>query len=411
VRSTFTHIKPLEMWLSARELAEEIEREASGLVAPQVVIQDWNQRDAAENDVFLREVFRTLLAESTSAETSQKLIAYDAAHCPSCDLGPFRKRLDARRQTKRKNTQAQLFVRTPCDPDGFNFGRVHPREKLVALRLSASARHGYLLLPNKFPLFSDHLLLVSEDLHPQQMTRSHLAALCDFVRGSSFYAYFNSWCGAASVNHFHAHVIGEAPPVANHAAFPLVPSEVSLVDGPATVLRPQGYPGECTVLPHTALDALERLVILMQHEEQPHNLLVTSSHVYLFSRPPLSAGTPPTAYPEAIGGPELVGSFTLYDEDAYGAFGLHDAQEALRRSTAPLPALAVRSEPLDSADTLRRELKAERARVRELEAALHVEQARVAELEAGYAKLHADHARLQLLLEPACGLITSDGFR
>ena len=57
-------------------------------------------------------------------------------------LGPFRKRLDARRNTKPKKPEAQLLVCTPFNLQGFHFGKIrNDRERLLKLQLEAG-RYG-----------------------------------------------------------------------------------------------------------------------------------------------------------------------------------------------------------------------------------------------------------------------------
>ena len=83
-----------------------------GTVKP---IHDWCLRSVASNDYFLRESFSGLLTSSALLPPEQRLIMYDA-----CDdqevrapLGIFRKRLDARRNTKPKKPDIQRLVCTP----------------------------------------------------------------------------------------------------------------------------------------------------------------------------------------------------------------------------------------------------------------------------------------------------------
>ena len=48
----------------------------------------------------------------------------------------FRKRLDARRNTKPKKSDDQLLVCTPFNPNGFHFGKIkNDRERLLKLAL------------------------------------------------------------------------------------------------------------------------------------------------------------------------------------------------------------------------------------------------------------------------------------
>ena len=151
---------------------------------------------------------------------------YDACdeHEVKAPLGLFRKRLDARRNTKPKKPDAQLLVCTPFDPSAFNFTKIKdPREKILTPLLLNNAP--YEILTNKFPLFAGHMLLVSKLPVAQQMTSAHLGAIAELLQSCSMSAYFNSWCASASVNHFHCHLIDEVPPV---ATLPLVPGATVL---------------------------------------------------------------------------------------------------------------------------------------------------------------------------------------
>ena len=69
------------------------------------IVTTWSLRSPRENSAFLRESFRNVVNESAALPPDQRLIMYDA-----CDdqeiaeqMGPcFRKRMDARRNTKPK---------------------------------------------------------------------------------------------------------------------------------------------------------------------------------------------------------------------------------------------------------------------------------------------------------------------
>ena len=202
----------------------------------------WAMRSAAANDFYLRTSFREIVRASAGLPTEQRLIAYDACdeHEVKAPLGLFRKRLDARRNTKPKKPDAQLLVCTPFDPSAFNFTKIKdPREKILTPLLLNNAP--YEILTNKFPLFAGHMLLVSKLPVAQQMTSAHLGAIAELLQSCSMSAYFNSWCASASVNHFHCHLIDEVPPV---AALPLVRGP--LVRG-VRCLQPEGFPGFCYV--------------------------------------------------------------------------------------------------------------------------------------------------------------------
>merc|ERR1719199_1892498 len=247
-------------------------------------------------------------------------------------MGPcFRKRMDARRNTKSKKPDAQLLVCTPFDPASFNFSKIkNPREKLLKLRFSMGAN--YEVLTNKFPLFPGHMLLVACHLVPQQMRHGHLLAIAELLQGcSGFCAYFNSWCASASVNHFHCHLVDEQPPVTR---YPLVPGPHVLGQ---RCLQPEGFPGFCFVFEMTQLGLVDEVVRAMQADNQPHNFLFTSRHIYLFPKPLFRPERSFELYPETVGGPELIGSFTVYTNEVYDRLTGEHADELCRINTSPLP--------------------------------------------------------------------------
>jgi len=176
------------------------------------------------------------------------------------------------------------------------------------------------------------MLLVADAHVPQQMTGAHLAAVTELVGSTTgFCAYFNSWCASASVNHFHCHLIDERPPV---ATLPLVPGPI--VAG-TRCLQPQGFPGFCFVFPFASLRQAAHAVEAMQLANQPHNLLVTPRHVYVFPKPHVRPARSFELYPETVGGPELIGSFTVYTQSDYDGLTADHADELVRINTAPLP--------------------------------------------------------------------------
>jgi len=190
----------------------------------------------------------------------------------------------------------------------------------------------YDVLTNKFPLFPKHMLLVAKAHVPQQMTATHLRAMVELQQSSSFCAYFNSWCASASVNHFHCHLIDEYPPV---TAFPLVAGP--LVMG-VRCLQPQGFPGFCYVFPKSrTFPHVDAAVRAMQQDNQPHNLLFTPRFIYVFPKPLVRPPRSFELYPETVGGPELIGSFTVYSREVYDGLTLEHVDELCRINTAPLP--------------------------------------------------------------------------
>jgi len=297
------------------------------------ILRNWALRPAASNDALLRNAFLNVLEESRDLPPEEKLIMYDACdakevRAPLAEV--FRKRLDARRNTKPKKSDDQRFVCTPFNPNGFHFGKIrNDKERLVKLALRSGR---YDVLTNKFPLFPKHMLLVADALVPQQMTAAHLSAVTELIGNTSgFCAYFNSWCASASVNHFHCHVIDEHPPVA----------KLPLVSGPVVAgtrcLQPQGFLGFCFVFPFAALAEASLAIEAMQLANQPHNLLVTPHHVYIFPKPLNRPERSFELYPETVGGPELIGSFTVYTQDHYDGLLPEHADELVRINTAPLP--------------------------------------------------------------------------
>eukprot|EP00310_Coccolithus_braarudii_P019417 CAMPEP_0183351038 /NCGR_PEP_ID=MMETSP0164_2-20130417/23324_1 /TAXON_ID=221442 /ORGANISM="Coccolithus pelagicus ssp braarudi, Strain PLY182g" /LENGTH=406 /DNA_ID=CAMNT_0025523129 /DNA_START=110 /DNA_END=1330 /DNA_ORIENTATION=- len=311
------------------------------------VTSNWALRPAEYNDSFLRGSFSRLLKESEMLPVEQRLVAYDACdeHEVKAGLGMFRKRLDARRNTKPKKANKQLLVCTPFDPDAFNFSKIrNPRERILQLRLHSGM---YTILSNKFPLFPKHMLLVAQSLVPQQMTLGHLVGITELLQACSLSAYFNSWCASASVNHFHCHLIDELPPT---ASLPLVPGP--LING-QRCLVPQGFPGFCYVFEaSTQLFVVDAAVRAMQEDNQPHNMLFTPrrSLIYVFPKPLERPERSFELYPETVGGPELIGSFTVYNEMDYDALTQASAEELCRINTAPLPSRLLRRGGNDGVD-------------------------------------------------------------
>lgn len=305
--------------------------------APGRVVYNWSLRPTSVNDFFLRDSFNALLKSSAALPPDQRLIMYDACdeHEVREPLGPyFRKRLDARRNTKPKKPDAQLLVCTPFDPSGFNFTKIRDdRERIVSVDLPTGP---YDVLTNKFPLFQKHMLLVSKLLVPQQMTLNHLTAIVQFLQACSFCAYFNSWCASASVNHFHCHIVDEVPPVAE---YPLVPGPI--VEGVRT-LQPQGFPGFCYVFDVSQIAVVDRAIVAMQMDNQPHNMMFSQRHIYVFPKPLERAARSFELYPETVGGPELVGSFTVYRQENYQSIQMLTVDELVRINTAPLPSRLLR---------------------------------------------------------------------
>jgi hypothetical protein len=303
------------------------------------VITSWARRHPAANDAYLRSAFQRVLDESKMVPPEERLIMYDA--CDEAEVkaplgAHFRRRLDARRNTKPKKSDDQTRVCTPFNENGFHFGKIkNDRERLVKLDLSGSGR--YDILTNKFPLFPKHMLLVANKLVPQQMTGTHLNAIAELLQATTgFCAYFNSWCASASVNHFHCHLIDEFPPV---TTFPLV-------SGPTVAgvrcLQPEGFPGFCYVFPMAASSLVEMCLNEMQKDNQPHNLLFTPRLIYVFPKPHARPARSFELYPETVGGPELIGSFTVYQQDNYDSLSVESVNALCRMNTSPLPSRLLR---------------------------------------------------------------------
>lgn len=297
----------------------------------EAVTHNWALRPVVCNDFFLRHTFSELLKSSAQAKEEDRLVMYDACdeHEIKQSVGVFRKRLDARRNTKPKKPDQQMLVCTPFNPMDFNFSKIrNHRERLTKLQLQSGR---YELLTNKFPLFAGHMLLVAEALVPQQMTLAHLTAITDLLGACSFSAYFNSWCASASVNHFHCHLIDELPPVTN---YPLVAG--AMVNGTRCLL-PKGFPGFCYVFEVCHIALVDEAIRAMQADNQPHNLLFTPRYIYIFPKPLARPERSFDLYPETVGGPELIGSFTVYRNEDYASLSEQSVEELCRINTAPLP--------------------------------------------------------------------------
>ena len=334
----------------------------------------WCLRPTSLNDATLRDAFTTVRNLSATLEPQDRLIMYDAADEGEISvplaLG-IRKRLDARRNTKPKKPDEQRLVCTPFNEAGFHFGKIsNPGERLLTLPLQGSTYH---VLTNKFPLFPKHMLLVADALVPQQMTQGHLLALTELLQATSFCAYvrthtppqnaaacstlahthprlthmsltpppplpvqFNSWCASASVNHFHTHIIDEHPPITKR---PLVPGPV--VAG-VRCLTPVGFPGFCYVFEAAHAGGLvASLISCMQADNQPHNLLVTPRHIYVWPKPHVRPSRSNEIYSETVGGPELIGSLTVYNHEDLERLTAGGCEELFRINTAPLPSRAL----------------------------------------------------------------------
>ena len=59
--------------------------------------------------------------------------------------------------------------------------------------------------------------------------------------------------------------------------------------------------------------------------------------MYVWPKPIVRPSRSFELYPETVGGPELIGSFTVYEQDDFDALTLEKIEEACRINTAPLP--------------------------------------------------------------------------
>ena len=76
------------------------------------------ERSREANDHCLQELFRSVLATSAQLPPEQRLVMYDACdegEAARAPLGPLRKRLDSRRNTKTKKAAVQLQAERPVE--------------------------------------------------------------------------------------------------------------------------------------------------------------------------------------------------------------------------------------------------------------------------------------------------------
>ena len=281
----------------------------------------------------LRAAYKSAIVRSVVLPESQRLIMYD----PHDELevrsqaGPFVRRIDSRRGNKPKpKLSGRVSVLTSVDPNKFNFTKIKNAEEVLHSLVLNNRR--YDMLTNKFPLCTNHMLMVSRELVPQQMNLGHLEAVVELLQGSSLFAYFNSWGAAASVNHLHIHVVDEKPPIMDFA----LEQGSGVLGYPHLVVK--GYPGKCYVLPVKDLYAVGHIVSLMQQENQPHNLFFSSEYVYIFPRSidPLAKQRSLDIYGEKVGGLEFTGIFTVYSHERYQGLTYEVLCELLRLNSAPL---------------------------------------------------------------------------
>jgi len=279
----------------------------------------------------LRLAYSAVLTRSLPLPEDQRLVMYDPHDATEIakKVGPFTVRLDARRAGKPKAAPApKVMVCTPFDPTKFNFTKIrNADERLLRTTLAGQP---YDFLTNKFPLCTCHSLLVSQDLVAQEMAPKHLAAIQELLGGSTFYAYFNSWGAAASVNHFHMHVIDEKVPLFEASLF-RSPMDI---EGAASY-RIVGHAASHYVLPWANVDAAWNVIERMQKDNVPHNLAFSATHIYIFPRDDTLALTERSLdiYGEKPGGLEMCGIFTVYSQAAYDSLSEGQMCEVLAMNT------------------------------------------------------------------------------
>ena len=118
--------------------------------------------------------YDSLYAATSTLPQQERPIAYLADECARVKRrGGFIFRLDDRRFQKRghKNKGGMRGGDLPATQvcptlksGSFNFLKVSPREQLG---LAVLARRAYRVIVNKWPIYSRHIMLVSEELRPQ----------------------------------------------------------------------------------------------------------------------------------------------------------------------------------------------------------------------------------------------------
>ena len=117
-------------------------------------------------------------------------------------------------------------------------------------------------------------------------------------------------------------------------------------------LTPVGFPGFCYVFEASLAGTLvESLVSLMQADNQPHNLLITPRHIYIWPKPHVRPQRSFEIYPETVGGPELLGSLTVYQQADFDSLTAAGCDELFRINTAPLPSRALAAPSTHHAET------------------------------------------------------------
>jgi len=118
-------------------------------------------------------------------------------------------------------------------------------------------------------------------------------------------------------------------------------TSMTLVAGPmvngvrSLILR--DFPGFCYVFKSCQIPLVADIVCAMQEDNQPHNMLFTPRQIFVFPKPQVRPARSFELYPETVGGPELIGSFTVYRTEDYELLNYAAAEELIRLNTAPLP--------------------------------------------------------------------------
>jgi hypothetical protein len=285
----------------------------------------------------LRSRYEAALAASKDRPPEERLIAYDPAECAAIEkVGPYIKRLEPRRKQKQKKgtpddcdivRPSEVTIVSPkIEPKRFNFTKIHPEERLHTIGLAGSQYH---VVVNKYPALPQHLLLVSEDLRPQILTRHDLQAIHEFIQSVSHscLAFFNSWSAAATVNHLHFQIFKGPAPIQGFSL------ESVGVMHESPIYRVQTYPADNIVFDAANIDAVWKEVRRLISANQPHNLLFSSTHTYLFPR---NADPNPKGreiYGEETGGIEYAGIFIAYDREIFESLTLQCIEELLSKTT------------------------------------------------------------------------------
>ena len=292
----------------------------------------------------LRLRYETALDASRSRPPAERLIAYDPAECEAVEkVGPYIKRLEPRRKQKQKKgtpddcdivrPDETTIVSPEIDPTRFNFTKIHPEERLHTIELAGSQYH---FVVNKYPALPRHLLLVSDELRPQVLTHQDLQTIHEFINHQpstidhAFLAFFNSWSAAATVNHLHFQIFEGPAPIQGLSLESVGQSYA------APTYRVPAHPAANIVFDAASVDAVWEEVHRLISANQPHNLLFSPTHTYLFPRNPDPMQKGKEIYDEEPGGIEYAGIFIAYDRPTFEGLTLPRIEELLRMTTSQL---------------------------------------------------------------------------